>query len=243
MSEFTPDQERDLLAAEHALRLLEADELARAQALALADPLFGEQVEAWQARLAPFAAELQGEHPDPALWTRIEQAISASPLGGNVIALQRRVKLWRAYGTGATAIAASLALVVGYQASRDAAAPEPVQQAQPAPMLVASLASDEADTALAVTYHEATSSLLVTPTRLQGMEGRDHELWIIPEGGKPISLGLVRGGSPSRHTISSEIAPHFRQRSSIALSVEPYGGSPTGQPTGPVIAAGELGII
>jgi anti-sigma-K factor RskA len=75
---------------------------------------------------------------------------------------------------------------------------------------------------------------------MAGAPGHDHELWIIPAGGKPISLGLVRAGEPQRLPIRREIAPHFRQRSAIALSVEPVGGSPTGGPTGPVVASGEL---
>jgi len=78
---------------------------------------------------------------------------------------------------------------------------------------------------------------------MAGAPGHDHQLWIIPAGGSPVSLGIVRAGAPVRIQVPAAVAPHFRARSAVALSVEPAGGSPTGQPTGPVVAAGELVII
>jgi anti-sigma-K factor RskA len=107
-------------------------------------------------------------------------------------------------------------------------------------VLVATLASPDEVTSLSVAYDGEQGSLLVSPGRLRRPAGRDHELWIIPAGGQPISLGLVRAGEPQRLPVAREIAPHFRQRSAIALSVEPVGGSPKDGPTGPVVASGEL---
>ena len=78
---------------------------------------------------------------------------------------------------------------------------------------------------------------------LRGAAGNDHELWVIPAGGKPLSLGLLRSGAPQRLVLPMRLAPYFRDRSTLAVSVEPVGGSKTGQPTGPVIAAGELSSI
>ncbi|MDQ4087135.1 MAG: anti-sigma factor, partial [Pseudomonadota bacterium] len=58
--------------------------------------------------------------------------------------------------------------------------------------------------------------------------------------GTPVSLGLVQAGAPQRLRVPAQVARHFQARSTIALSVEPPGGSPTGLPTGPVVATGEL---
>jgi anti-sigma-K factor RskA len=141
------------------------------------------------------------------------------------------------------AVAASLALVIGL--GRDSAErPEVAQQQPERPrVLVAALASPEEETSLSVAYDSGDRSLVVTPGRLAGAAGHDHELWIIPAGGTPVSLGLVRAGDPQRFRVPAEIAPHFRAQSAVALSVEPTGGSPTGQPTGPVVASGALLVV
>jgi anti-sigma-K factor RskA len=107
-------------------------------------------------------------------------------------------------------------------------------------VLLASLASEGESASLSVAYDRRANSLLVKPGRLAGIGGRDHELWIIPAGGTPISLGLISGTGPQRLSVAGEAAGHFRPNAAIAVSVEPSGGSPTGAPTGPVIAAGEL---
>jgi anti-sigma-K factor RskA len=55
---------------------------------------------------------------------------------------------------------------------------------------------------------------------------------------KPVSLGLVGTDPMQELTISKELAPLINRASGLALSVEPAGGSPTGQPTGPVLYKG-----
>ena len=66
------------------------------------------------------------------------------------------------------------------------------------------------------------------------------ELWLIPQGGRPHSLGLIQPGQPIRLTIPPELSGSVIKDATLAVSLEPPGGSPTGQPTGPVIAAGPL---
>ena len=68
------------------------------------------------------------------------------------------------------------------------------------------------------------------------------ELWLIPAGGKPHPLGLLRAD----HTviiIPHDLVPHTTRNAVLAVSLEPQGGSPTGQPTGPVIATGKLTLL
>ncbi len=70
--------------------------------------------------------------------------------------------------------------------------------------------------------------------------GRDFELWMIEGNNPPVSMGVIPAG-PTAHI---EIAPEAREKlglgAVLAVSLEPAGGSPTGQPTGPVVAAGDL---
>lgn len=239
MTTRPPLSEPDTLAAEHALRLLEGEDLAAAHRLERSDPAFAAAVAAWQERLAPLFEEVAGATPDPSMWRRIQASIS--PANDNFTSLNRELRLWRGSAIAASAVAASLALFVGFNLNqgRDPA-PAPVAQAERAPVLVATLASQDEVTSLSVAYDSEQGSLLVSPGILRRAPGHDHELWIIPPGGGPVSLGLVRAGEPQRVAIRPELAPHFRQRSAIALSIEPVGGSPTDGPTGPVVASGEL---
>ena len=69
-----------------------------------------------------------------------------------------------------------------------------------------------------------------------------HELWVIPAGGKPRSLGTMRDGKQMHMELADALARLLQQGATIAISVEPPGGSPTGAPTGPVVAAGALDL-
>jgi anti-sigma-K factor RskA len=237
---MTAGEERDLLAAEYALGLLEGDALVDARRLAASDEAFAGEVAAWEERLMPLAGEAPAIVPDPAVWDRVRRAIAEVPeAGANVVDLGRRLRIWRGVAAGATAMAAALALTVGLDRMKEE--PPVVAEQQRAPVMVATLASPEEETSLAVAYDGAARSLVVTPGRMAGAAGHDHELWIIPAGGSPVSLGLVRAaGGPQRMAVPAEVAPHFQAQASVALSVEPTGGSPTGQPTGPVVASGAL---
>jgi anti-sigma-K factor RskA len=70
---------------------------------------------------------------------------------------------------------------------------------------------------------------------------RAMELWLIPAGeARPHSLGLVQGGRPIAFDIPSDLAGRITPDATLAISLEPPGGSPTGLPTGPIVASGKL---
>jgi anti-sigma-K factor RskA len=64
-------------------------------------------------------------------------------------------------------------------------------------------------------------------------------LWAIPTDGKPQSLGVLVADQAIRLNASS-FKTGVLDASVIAVSVEPLKGSPTGLPTGQVIASGKL---
>jgi anti-sigma-K factor RskA len=66
------------------------------------------------------------------------------------------------------------------------------------------------------------------------------ELWLIAPGGKPRSLGLIEAGRAIHINLPADLIGHVAADTTLAVSLEPPGGSPTGQPTGPVIANGKL---
>jgi anti-sigma-K factor RskA len=65
------------------------------------------------------------------------------------------------------------------------------------------------------------------------------ELWLVPGGDqKPLSLGLVNTDPEQELVVPPEAAPMMNDAWGLAMSVEPHGGSPTKQPTGPIMYKG-----
>lgn len=228
------------LAAEHALRLLEGEEAMEARARVASDPAFAAEVAWWEERLAPLFDEIADEAPSPELWTAILARID-EPAEDNVVTLKRQVTRWRT----ATAVAAvAAAVLLGIQLRPDSPLPVPqVPQDRPAPLLVASLAGEEAPEALTVAYRPDTRELIITPARIEPGADRARQLWLIPAGGQPISLGLVAAQGVQRRVLAPAVGGRFANGATIAVSDEPTGGSPTGQPTGAVLAAGGLSTV
>src|SRR5687767_12443281 len=68
-------EERERLAAEHVMGLLEGDEHQRAQALVGTDPAFAAMTRHWSERLSELDESAPALPPDDALWRRIEDGI------------------------------------------------------------------------------------------------------------------------------------------------------------------------
>lgn len=150
--------------------------------------------------------------------------------------LRRSLNRWRALSAAASAIAASLAIVL-------ATRPPDVQYLErpAADPMFAMLGDDNAPMKLLAAWNPAEKRLTVTPASGSAPDpSHSHELWIIPADGKPRSLGTLPTAGPMRSPVAPSIVALFGEGATIAISVEPSGGSPTGQPTGPVVAAGKL---
>ena len=70
--------------------------------------------------------------------------------------------------------------------------------------------------------------------------GRDFELWVIEGSNAPQSVGVIPAGSSVHLAVDDELQRKIAAGAALAISLEPAGGSPTGAPTGPVVALGEL---
>ena len=81
---------------------------------------------------------------------------------------------------------------------------------------------------------------MIVPAALLTSDPRAMELWLIPAGDKPHSLGLIEPGQPVRLDVPRDLVARINADATLAVSMEPPGGSPTGQPTGPVVASGKL---
>jgi anti-sigma-K factor RskA len=237
---MTHSDDDDLLAGELALGLLDGPELASAEARAGADPDFAALVETWRQRFAPMLTGTEQEPPEH-VWRRIEAQLAANddaPLSDAERALRR----WRAFGITASAIAASLALVLVTGIPQQAPAPQsPPQPEAPAPMMVATLQAEDGPAIVTISA-DPSGRMLVTPVSLP-TGSQVPELWIIPDDGKPRSLGVIQAAQPSAMQVPAGHMPHVRRGATFAISREPQGGSPTGAPTGPVIVSGKIDTV
>jgi anti-sigma-K factor RskA len=220
--------ERDTLAAELALGLLEGAELLTARGLVASDPAFAALVADWEAKLAPMLDEVAPAEPDAALWPRIEAALASAP-DSSVVALQRRVRRWQ--WTAGLSAAAALALAVF--AAPVLFAPKPV--AIEAAPLVASFTLPSTEARLGLTYLPERGELVVTAAGLSADGVHDHELWLVPPEGATISLGVVAPGQAKRVRLPASLAQQLHDGSTLALTREPLGGS-AGRPAGPIVA-------
>jgi anti-sigma-K factor RskA len=215
--------DRDLLAAEYVLGSLEGEERRDAEQLLAADPEFARSVAAWQQRLTPLAAHVAPVVPPADLWGRIENRITPAAPTVSILAFRRQVRFWQATTVGALAIAASLAAFMV------------LRQPEPRVAMLSPLAGG-APVLLATA--ERGGGLVVQPTApITVPTDKDLELWALPQGEtRPRSLGVLPA---SGRTLVAQLAPNTQ----LLVSLEPKGGSPTGQPTGPVLYGGWLTTV
>lgn len=233
MPEPIPPEEREALAAELALGLLEGEERAQAMRLRLSDPAFAAAVEAWGRRFEPLYERFE-EQPSPALWPAIQRRLSGAADRHSRLALRR----WRIGALASSALAASLAMIL---ILRPAPAPVEVVRA-PDTSAIAQLGSGDAPALLAATYDPAGGELRIRAVRLPDSK-LAPELWVIPADGVPRSLGLVAADGVTRVAVDAPHRALLKDGATLAITLEPRDGAPHKAPSSAPIAAGKISTI
>ncbi len=216
---MTLEREGALTAAELALGVLDGEEKAAAMRRVLADPEFAREVERWRRHFAEMLAEVDAVEPPDGMFARIEMALW--PRRGSRF-------FWPAI---AAALAASLILAL---VMRPAANTQP---AAPAPTLVATLDPAMKGASIPAVYDPSRGVIKIAV--IGAIEpGRSNELWLIGHDGIPRSLGLLKTNAGSTVSVSEANRSAIVAGTKLAISGEPAGGSPSGQPTGPILAIG-----
>jgi anti-sigma-K factor RskA len=218
------ESEADVMAGELALGVLDGTERAVALRRVIAEPAFAREVEAWRVQLGTMFAQWPDEAAPQDLFGRIEQSLEPT---------KRPAGYWPAIAAVLTLVAASLLLVI---VLRPVATPLDVP---PANILVASLDPANKGVALPAVYDPAKGELRILAAA--GVpKGRNAELWMIGQDGVPRSLGLLSEGQRNVVRIAQANRGQLTPGLKLAISNEPRGGSPTGLPTGPIVASGAL---
>jgi len=244
----TPEPpEREDLAAEYVLGVLAAADRASAARRVASEPSFAREVAAWETRLMPLIDEVAPVPPPYALWPRILASVGL-PAGTVGAASARAVEppgfwqntpVWRWLTAGGFAAAAAC-LVALLLTPR--IAPTPVEQ-PPGKPLVAKMVQDDGKSLFLATVDARVGTVVVQPTTVDIPVGRVAELWLIPPGESPHSLGLLDPTRANAVVVPKQWVAALGPRAIFAVTVEPPGGGPGGKPTGPIIAKGEISLL
>ncbi|RDU96319.1 anti-sigma factor [Trinickia dinghuensis] len=239
----TSDQPSDgLRCAEYALGVLDRDSRRALELEADREPAIRATLDTWLARFTVLAEDLPGLNPPARVWTRITRDLGF-PHADSAAAARgqwwNNLPLWRWLGAGATAAALASA-AVNIVVLRGTQQPAAVQNGY----IVATLAHGNGAAHWTATVDvKRARMVIVTANAPQIAADRSTELWLIAPGAKPVALGLIPAQGPASIPLPPRILTQINTQAVLAVSVEPHGGSPSGQPTGPVIATGALHAV
>lgn len=227
-SDLPPDDPEGT-AGEYVLGTLSAREREVFTRAMAGDPGLRAMVEAWEARLTPLLTGAQAITPDPRTWAAIQARLGPRPVEAQVIRLQRTARRWRWAAISASVLAAALALWI-------AVSPRSSSDER---QYLAVVNRGGALPPLVVRVDLAAGVVRVRSLATQTPDNRTLELWYVGAGASPRSLGVITAPA-ARFAIPDALRNTNVEGGSLAVSVEPPGGSPTGSPTGPVIYSGRL---
>ncbi|HEY8229065.1 MAG TPA: anti-sigma factor [Rhodanobacteraceae bacterium] len=232
----------DLRYAEYVLGVLDADARAAVEREIAADPHAAAEIARWQQYLFPLAEDIADAVPPDYLWARIQGEIGAVKTPQRPAPTARSgwwnsLSLWRgfAFGAAAVALACIIALVVLPRASFTPSAAPTVAY------MAATITQNDGRVGWTAIMDLQRARMIVVPAQPQNLPAnRVPELWLIPAGQKPIAVGMIAASGPITIPLDKTLLARLGPSAALAVSVEPPGGSPTGQPTGPVIAKGSI---
>jgi len=216
----------DPLAAEYVLGTLRGPARRRFEKWRTSSPLIQERCRFWEEHLMQLAKGLRPIQPPAHVWQGIRARLNLSRAEP-----RRRGR--------AFAIAAGILLVAGVSALLYWRSVEPGHLSE-----VATISASSGVPVWQVEVYRASGRLIVhvgqLPTRASN---RDYELWALPAGGAPVSLGVLPVAGTSQRALTAAQQQAIAKAAQIAVTLEPLGGSPTGQPTTTPIFVAPLRVV
>ena len=233
---MTPLDPTDELAAAYVLGTLSAAGRREVQERLPTDAALREAVDGWEGRLLPLTALVDAVEPSPALWMRIENTIApAAPRapahpGGRVSPWRNwwsSLGFWRAVAATGFVAASVVALL-----------PSIGLFAPAAPQYMVVLVAPNGTAPGWVVQTSGSDTLRLVPLGTTAVpEQRSLQFWTkADDWNAPVSLGLVEPGQPLE--VKLDKLPPLVPNQLFEITLEPYKGSPTGRPTGPILYIG-----
>lgn len=230
MSDEMPDHEADkAVAAEYALGLLPPDEVAAFEARLAEDPALRALYAEWCEDLTALTDRIEPVAPPSRVFRRVETEI----FGARPAPRHR----WRnrIVGLGSLAAAALVAAVLLLGPGMQDRGPMPPES----PDYVAQVEAEDRSLVVGAAYDAGAGRLFVERQQGAARAGRALELWLIAGDAAPVSLGVLPDAARADIAVPDALRPRL-EGGVLAISDEPPGGSPTGVPTGDVLAVGQI---
>jgi anti-sigma-K factor RskA len=225
------DRSRDeVLAGEYVLGVLSFKDRRVVEERIGRDRQFAAIVSRWETNLSSFNDEYETVAPSRESFKQIEARLFGDPQKAPSFSqgLWNSAVFWRSLTF------ASLVVAVGAVVFASGIIPQPLG---PTP-LVAELSASNSQFNLAASYDIQTGRLKIVPVATGKPEEKSLELWLVPGNSPPKSLGVFQPGESGELVIPADLRSSLNEGALLAVSLEPFGGSPTGQATGPIIASG-----
>jgi anti-sigma-K factor RskA len=179
-----------------------------------------------QQEFTPNYSERIAQTPAASGWRRLERELNLAQYRAPWYS---RVSFLRGWAVGVTAaLLLSLSLLTLRTTTETTLTPiAQLAMNGAAPSVVAAVSADRRTLQL-----RAARPIVAGPLQ-------SYELWVIPEGGAPLSLAVL-GQLDGTLTVPEGHRGQLRKGAVLAITVEPAGGSPTGGPTGPVVLSGAI---
>ncbi len=227
------DRSRDeVLAGEYVLGVLPLPDRLRVEHRLREDKAFQAIVARWQENLASFNNDYAAEAPPSWLYASVETKLFQKPVSeepGGLI--WNSLTFWR----GLTLVSLSAAILFA------AGAGGLFRNPQPGAPVVATLGSETSSISLVTLFDRQSGRLRVTPVAAGAEKSKSLELWLIEGDSAPAPLGVFPDTGDGSIVIPPDMRDRMKEGMTLAVSLEPFGGSPTGRPTGPVVASGKIG--
>ena len=227
------DRSRDeVLAGEYVLGVLPLPDRLRVEHRLRDDKAFQAIVARWQENLASFNTEYAAEAPPSWLYGAVE-----AKLFNKGAPEQPKALIWSSltFWRGLTLV--TLSAAVFFAASAGGLFRKPAAE----PSVVAMLGSGTSSISLVTLFDRQTGRLKVTPVAAGAAKSQSLELWLIEGDSAPVPLGVFPDQGDGSIVIPPDMRNRLKDGVTLAVSLEPFGGSPTGKPTGPVVASGKIG--
>lgn len=216
------------LAAEYVLGSLKGKARSRFDRWMMESGRVRQEVWYWEEKLGQLSDQVPGREPPTSVWRSIERRLWPQE---QVAKKTGSRGLWPVWSLMATAAALVLAVML-------------VQQPVPQPdarLSGAIVQADVSDPLWLVSESQGDSGLLMRSVAASSAQaGKDYELWVVPEDGNPLSLGVVLVGDTLQVELTDQARAMLNESRTLAISLEPEGGSPTGAPTGPILHVTKL---
>ena len=231
----------DVLAGEYVLGVLDIVERRQVQARLETDRDFARRVADWEARFAPLLSDIEPIEVPAAVWTAICQRLGWSERESARSGFWESLGFWRGATVLSTVIAlAALAFTVGHLGT---VTPPPLAQqpVEAAAKPVTPLRHDDGTPGWLASVDAARGTVLIVPVpTAPDAQGRVPELWLIPAGKAPVSLGAVSIAQSHTVTVPQRARADLVAGSTLAITLESATGIPHAAPTSAVIAKGTI---